>query len=58
MGSEYHQHVIDAVRDGLRMVAQVHDASWHVLSQAPLSGFRHPDGQGYLAAQCVRLSAA
>jgi hypothetical protein len=48
MGSEYHQHVIDAVRDGLRMIAHVPDPPWHVLSQVPLAGFRRPDGTPYV----------
>ena len=47
MGSEYHQHVIDAARDGLRMAARANDASWHVLSQVPLAGFRRVDGSPY-----------
>jgi Putative restriction endonuclease len=47
VGSEYHQHVIDAVRDGLRMAARANEASWHVLSQVPLAGFRHPNGAAY-----------
>jgi Putative restriction endonuclease len=47
VGSEYHQHVIDAVRDGLRMAARANEASWHVLSQVPIAGFRHPNGAPY-----------
>jgi hypothetical protein len=47
MGSEYHQHVIDAVRDGLRMIAYVPNAPWHVLSQVPIAGFRRPNGTPY-----------
>ena len=44
VGSEYHQHVIDAARDGLRMAARANAASWRVLSQVPLAGFRRPNG--------------
>jgi hypothetical protein len=47
MGSEYHQHVIDAARDGLRMAKRANAASWDVLSQVPLAGFRRPDGSPY-----------
>ncbi|MDQ2827892.1 MAG: Uma2 family endonuclease [Chloroflexota bacterium] len=47
VGSEYHQHVIDAARDGLRMAARSNGASWRVLSQVPLAGFRRPDGSPY-----------
>ncbi len=47
VGSEYHQHVIDAARDGLRMAARANGASWRVLSQVPLAGFRRPDGSPY-----------
>jgi hypothetical protein len=47
VGSEYHQHVIDASRDGLRMAARANGAAWHVLSQVPLAGFRRPDGSAY-----------
>lgn len=47
VGSEYHQHVIDAVRDGLRMAAHANGASWHALSQVPLAGFRRLDGSPY-----------
>ncbi len=47
VGSEYHQHVIDAARDGLRMAARANGASWHVLSQIPLAGFRRVDGSPY-----------
>jgi hypothetical protein len=47
VGSEYHQHVIDAARDGLRMAARSNGATWHVLSQVPLAGFRRPDGTPY-----------
>jgi hypothetical protein len=47
VGSEYHQHVIDAARDGLRMAARANGASWHALSQVPLAGFRRPDGSPY-----------
>ena len=47
VGSEYHQHVIDAARDGLRMAARSNGASWRVLSQVPLAGFRRPDGSAY-----------
>jgi hypothetical protein len=48
VGSEYHQHVIDAVRDGLRMAARANEASWHVLSQVPIAGFRRPNGAPYV----------
>ncbi len=47
MGSEYHQHIIDASRDGLRMARRANGASWHALSQVPLAGFRRPDGSPY-----------
>jgi Putative restriction endonuclease len=47
MGSEYHQHVIDAVRDGLRMIAHMSNAPWHVLSQVPIAGFRRPNDTPY-----------
>ena len=47
VGSEYHQHVIDAARDGLRMAARANGASWRALSQVPLAGFRRPDGSPY-----------
>ncbi len=47
VGSEYHQHVIDAVRDGLRMAARANGATWHALSQVPLSGFRRTNGSPY-----------
>jgi hypothetical protein len=47
VGSEYHQHVIDAVRDGLRMAARANGATWHALSQVPLAGFRRPNGSPY-----------
>jgi hypothetical protein len=47
VGSEYHQHVIDAARDGLRMAARANSATWHVLSQVPLAGFRRPNGTPY-----------
>jgi hypothetical protein len=47
VGSEYHQHVIDAVRDGLRMAARANGAEWHTQSQLGLTGFRRPDGSAY-----------
>ncbi len=47
VGSEYHQHAIDAVRDGLRMAARANGASWRVLSQAPIAGFWRPNGAAY-----------
>ncbi len=47
VGSEYHQHVIDAARDGLRMAARANGASWRALPQVPLAGFRRPDGSPY-----------
>jgi len=47
VGSEYHQHVIDAARDGLRMAARANGASWRALSQVPLAGFRRPNGSPY-----------
>jgi len=47
VGSEYHQHVIDAARDGLRMAARANGASWRVLSQVQLAGFRRPNGSPY-----------
>lgn len=47
VGSEYHQHVIDASRDGLRMAARSNGATWRVLSQIALAGFRRPDGSAY-----------
>lgn len=47
VGSEYHQHVIDAARDGLRMAARANGATWHVLSQVPLAGFRRTNGTPY-----------
>jgi len=37
VGAEYHQHVIDAARDGLRMAAGANGATWRVLSQVPLA---------------------
>lgn len=46
-GSEYHQHVIDAARDGLRMAARANGASWYALSQVPLAGFRRRNGSPY-----------
>jgi hypothetical protein len=48
VGSEYHQHVIDAVRDGLRMAARANGADWHTLSQVGIAGFRRPDGSAYV----------
>ncbi len=47
VGSEYHQHVIDAARDGLRMAADANGASWRALSQVPLAGFRRRNGTPY-----------
>lgn len=47
MGSEFHQRVIDTSRDGVEMAGRSNGASWHVLSQVPLSGFRRPDGSPY-----------
>jgi len=61
MGSEYHQNVIDAGRDGLRMVERILgrgrpaptsgqsgiDGVWHVLSQVPIAGFRRTNGSPY-----------
>ncbi len=47
VGSEYHQHVIDAARDGLRMAAEANGASWRALSQVPLAGFRRRNGTPY-----------
>ncbi len=47
VGSEYHQHVIDAARDGLRMAAEANGAPWRALSQVPLAGFRRRTGTPY-----------
>ena len=47
VGSEYHQHLIDAVRDGLRMAARLNGLVWYVLSQIALAGFRRPDRSAY-----------
>jgi hypothetical protein len=47
VGSEIHQRVIDTSRDGLDMAASANDATWHTLSQVPISGFRRPDGSPY-----------
>ncbi len=47
VGSEYHQLVIDAIRDCLRMAALANRASWHVQSQVTLSGFVRPNGSPY-----------
>lgn len=47
VGSEYHQHVIDAVRDGLRMAARSNHAAWRTLSQVAIAGFRRPSGTAY-----------
>ncbi len=47
VGSEYHQHVIDAARDGLRMAADANGASWRSLSQVSLAGFRRRNGTPY-----------
>ncbi len=47
VGSEYHQHVIDAARDGLRMAADANGSSWRALSQVPLAGFRRRNGTPY-----------
>jgi len=46
-GSEYHQHVIDAARDGLRMAADANGASWRALSQVLLAGFHRRNGTPY-----------
>lgn len=48
VGSEYHQHSIDAARDALRMASRANGASWRTLSQVSLAGFRHIDGSPYL----------
>jgi len=47
VGSEFHQHVIDAARDGLRMAGQAGGAEWAALSQVALAGFQRPDGSAY-----------
>ncbi|HVA90325.1 MAG TPA: Uma2 family endonuclease [Chloroflexota bacterium] len=47
VGSEIHQRVIDTLRDGLDMAAAANGATWHTLSQVPISGFRRPDGSPY-----------
>lgn len=47
VGSELHQRVIDAARDGTEMAGIANSAGWHVLSQVAISGFRRPDGTPY-----------
>ncbi len=47
VGSEYHQRIIDGVRDGLEMAGIAAGASWHVHSQVTIGGFRRLDGSPY-----------
>ncbi len=56
VGSEYHQHVIDAARDGLRMAADANGASWRALA-GPAGRFPPPQRHALpYAARCVRPS--
>jgi hypothetical protein len=47
VGSEHHQRVIDAARDGIEMAGIANGAAWHVLSQVAVGGFHRPDRSSY-----------
>lgn len=47
MGSEHHQRVIDAARDGMEMAGIANGAAWHVLSQVAVGGFHRPDRSSF-----------
>ena len=47
VGSEHHQRVIDAARDGMEMAGIANGAAWHVLSQVAVGGFHRPDRSSY-----------